>query len=275
MIAKLFSQEFISTRRTLLTTAGIMLAVILMGYAVAILRVPILDGFGLGAGIAGSIALTPVVLAVLVAHYWRSMYGAQGYFTMTLPVRGRTIFAAKVLYGIVVSFVAAALTVALLAIAAIALAVSKGAAPLDFIRELFTTLDPGLAWFVAVVLLLQLVFAVVAGAALMSIGAEGRFNHLGFGAPVIFTVVLYFVMQILGLAAMMFLPLGIRVGGPDAGTLVAQGMLPDFLAAVKSGGAAAAEPAVLGLGVFVVSLVLGIVLAWWGARSVDRRTSLR
>ncbi|MFF8819083.1 hypothetical protein ACF07D_13910 [Leucobacter sp. NPDC015123] len=275
MIAKLLSQEFITTRKTLLTTVGILLIVILMGYAIAILRVPVLDGLGLGAGIAGTIALTPVVLAVLVASYWRTMYGAQGYFTMTLPVRGRTIFAAKVLYGILVSFVAAALTAALLALAAVALAVSKGVAPADFIRELLTTVDPGLAWFVVVALLMQLVFAVIAGAALMSIGAEGRFNHLGFAAPVIFTVVLYFVMQLLGLAAMLFIPFGIRIGGPDAGTFVAQGMFQDFLAALKPGDPAGADPSVLGLGVLFVSLVLGVVLAWWGARSVDRRTSLR
>lgn len=275
MIAELMSQEFISTRKSLCTTVGIMLVVILMGYALAILRVPILDGLGLGAGIAGTIALTPVVLAVLAAHYWRTMYGAQGYFTMTIPVRGRTIFSAKVLYGIAASLAAAVVTVALLALAAIAFAVSKGVAPLDFLSEGLTVLDPGLAWFIAIVLTIQLVFWVIAGAALMSIGAEGRFNHLGFGAPVIGAVALYFVMQLLGLAAMLFVPLGIRIGGPDAGAFVAQGMFQDFLVALKPGDPAAAEPSVLGIGVFLVSLVAGVVFAWWGARSVDRRTSLR
>lgn len=272
MIATLFADEFRTTRKTILPSIGIMLAIIIAGYLVAALKLPIIGGIGMSVGIAASIALTPAVLALLVAHYWRTMYGAQGYFTMTIPVRGRTIFAAKVLYGFVAAAVALALTVGMLLLAGIAHSLSQGAGPLDFLREGFAFVEPRTVWLAAAGFLLFMAYTVVSGATAMSVGAESRFSHLGFGAPVIFMVILYFAMQLVGLAAMVFVPFGVRLTGPDAGSFVAEGMMRDLTAALAD---PSAEPGVLGLGIVPVFVLAAIALAWWGATSVDRRTSLR
>ena len=274
MIGTLFGQEFRTTKRTLLPAVGVMLLLILASYAIAALKVPFIAGFAFGLGIGVTIVFTPVVLAVLIANYWRTMYGAEGYFTMTLPVRGRAIYAGKVLHGLVVSLAALLITIGGLALAAIAFALMKGQGAFDFLREALTTIDPWMAWLIGGAIVLQLVFSVIGGATAMSVGAEARFNHLGFGAPVIGTIVLYFVMQIVNLAGLLFIPLGIRMTGPDAGSLVAEGMLTDFMAAIADP-AANATPSVLGLGVFIMPFVAAVLLWWWGARSVDRRTSLR
>ena len=272
MIATLYSQEFRTTRKAILPTIGIMLAVIVASLAVAALRVPILGELGLGLAIAGTLALTPVVLALLVAHYWRTMYGAQGYFTMTLPTRGRTIFAVKVLYGITAALVALVVSAGLLALAAMAFALSQGLGAFDFLREGLETLPPAVGWAVGAALVFLIVFAVIAGATAMSVGARGPFNHLGFGAPVLFMVVLYFAMQLLSLAAMLVIPLGVQLTGPEAGAVVGKSMLGEFVAAIKD---PAVEPSVLGLGMIPVYVIVMVVLAWWGARSVDKHTSLR
>ncbi|MBP6684116.1 MAG: hypothetical protein KA158_01735 [Leucobacter sp.] len=274
MIGTLFAQEFRTTKRTLLPAVGIMLLAIIAFFAIAALRVPFIGGLSFGLGIGVTLVFTLVVLAVLVANYWRTMYGAEGYFTMTLPVRGRAIYAAKVLHGLVVGLAALLITLGGLVLAAIAFALMKGQGAFGFLREALTTLDPQMAWFIGGALVLQLVFAVIAGATAMSVGAEARFNHLGFGAPVIGTIVLYFVMQIVNLAGLLFIPIGIRMTGPDVGSLVAEGMLTDFMAAVADP-AANSTPSVLGLGVVIMPLIAAALLAWWGARSVDRRTSLR
>ena len=276
MIGTLIGQEFRETRKSLLTTLGISLLVIASSFLVAALRLPVIGDIAFGLGVVVTVLLSPLALALLTASYWRTMYGREGYFTMTLPVRGRTIFWAKVLYAIAVSVVALVLTVLGIVAALAVFAITQGMEASAFLREGLDTLDPGIAWFIGVALVFQMIFFVIAGAALMSIGARGRFNHLGFGAPVIGAVILYFVMQFLSFLAMLFIPFGVRIGGPDAGTFVAEGMFADFVAALEPGDPAAqAQPSVLGLGVVVVAAVAAIVLAWAGARSVDRHTSLR
>lgn len=274
MIGTLLTHEYLSTRRSLFTAIGITLLVAAVSLASAALRVPLLGGIGFGVGVVLVLLLTPIALALLAEHYWRTMYGRQGYFTMTLPVRGRTLFTAKILYGLIVSFLALTLTLVGLVGVMITTSLSQGQPPLAALQSALDSAQTSLIWFVAGVLILQLVFSVIAGAAIMSIGAESRFNHLGFGAPVIGGVIVHFAMQILGLAAMLFIPFGLRVAGPDAGSFVAQGMLSEFVASLN-GTSQGSEPGTVGLGIVFVTLAAAVLLAWWGGRSVERRTSLR
>lgn len=277
MIGTLIAQDFRATRKSLFAVIGIALLVIVLSLTLTALRVPVIGGIGLVVGIIAAVALSLVVLGLLVESYWRTMYGAEGYFTMTIPVRGRTLFLAKVLYGLMVSIAAAALSAAGLVAAAVAFALSQGLEPFDFLRTGLGMVEPWMAWFAAAALLLQIIFLVVVGAGIMSVGAQGRYNHLGFGAPLLGAVIVYLVMQAVTFAAIMLIPVGIVMVGPDAGTLVARGMLPEFLAAVGGEPAAGngAPSQVLGLGFVFTSAVLLAVMGWWGARSVESHTSLR
>lgn len=277
MIGTLIAQDFRATRKSLFTVIGIALLVVVLSLTLTVLRVPVIGGIGLVVGIIAAVALSLVVLGLLVESYWRTMYGAEGYFTMTIPVRGRTLFLAKVLYALVVSIAAAALSAAGLVAAAVAFALSQGLEPFDFLRTGLGMVEPWMAWFAAAALLLQIIFLVVVGAGIMSVGAQGRYNHLGFGAPLLGAVIVYLVMQAVTFAAIMLIPVGIVMVGPDAGTLVARGMLTEFLAAVGGDSAAAggAPSQVLGLGFVFTSAALLAVMGWWGARSVESHTSLR
>ncbi len=274
MIGTLIAQERLSTSKRLLVSVGILLLIATVSLATAALRVPLLGGLGLGIGIIAVILVTPVALALLAENYWRTMYGQQGYFTMTIPVRGRELFTAKVLYALIVSMIALAITGAGLIGASAAVSISQGQPAFSVLRATIDTLQAPMVWFLGGAFVLQLVFTVIAGAAIMSIGAEGRYNSLGFGAPVIGGVIAYFAMQILGLISMLFVPLGIRLTGPDAGTFVAQGMLDDFMASLRQS-ETSAEVSTLGLGIVFVSVLGAVLLAWWGGRSVERHTSLR
>lgn len=279
MIATLFAQEFRATRRNLFMTVGPLLLVAVVSLTLFALNIPVIGPLGMGFGIVLIALVTPVVLGLLVENYWRTMYGRQGYFTMSLPVRGRTLFAAKVLYGFVAGALALIVTVLALLGAAVALAVSQGQEPFAVLRAGLDTMQPWQLWLGIVGALLQLTFFVVVGAGIMSVAAEARFNHLGFGAPVIGGVLTYLVMQVVTFAAIMFVPIGLVLTGPDAGAIVPQGMFDEIVSAIKRSGAPAAsagtDVSVLGLGFLFTSLAAIIVMAWWGSRSVERRTSLR
>lgn len=274
MIGKLIAHEAHSTRKTLLITVGILLLISALGVGLGVLDVPVLGVLGYVFGVILIVLITPVVLGLLAENYWRTMYGREGYFTMALPVRGRALFTAKVLFGVVATVVAFVLSALALLGISVVLSVAAGHPPLTFVRDTVSQVGASMVWFLVLMLLFQLMFAVVTGAAMMSIGAEGRFNHLGFGAPVLGYVLLYVAMQVLGLAAMLFVPLGIVLMGPDAGTIVAQGMLSDFIASLTDTTGNVA-PNVLGLGILPLGVVVAALFAWWGGRSVERHTSLR
>lgn len=277
MIGTLIAQDFRATRKSLFAVVGVTLLVVAVSLTLTALRVPVVGGIGLVVGIIAAVAITLVVLGLLVENYWRTMYGQEGYFTMTIPVRGRTLFFAKVVYGLIVAIVGAALSALGLVAAAIAFALSQGLEPFDFLRTGLGMVEPWMAWFAAAALLLQIVYLVVVGAGVMSVGAQARYNHLGFGAPLLGAVIVYLVMQVVTFAAIMFVPFGVVMVGPDAGSLVPRGMLDAFIAALGDDAATAngQPPSVLGLGFVFTSAALIVVMAWWGARSVERHTSLR
>ncbi|MBN9613701.1 MAG: hypothetical protein J0H64_09655 [Actinobacteria bacterium] len=274
MIGTLFAQELRTIWKRLAVTIGIVLLVAAVSLVMLALRMPFFGALGLGVAILSAVILAPVTLCLLAENYWRTMYGREGYFTMSIPAHGRSVFAAKVLYGLLVCYVALGITALLLLATVTAYAMSVGQQPTDVLHDFLTGLGPAVAWFLVVSIALQSTYTVIVGAGLMSLGAEARFNHLGFGAPVIGAVILYFATQLLGLAAMVLMPLGFTITGPDAGHFVGQGMLPDLIRALEHP-EAGNQPTVIGLGVFLVSIALSILFAWWGACSVERRTSLR
>lgn len=276
MIRTLFLQEFRITRKWLLTSVGITLLVAMAAFGLTLFNVPALQGFGLVLGAFAVGLITPLVMGILVVSYWRTMYGSEGYFTMILPVRGSTLYAVKVAYGVFVVLVSAVITV-LAALAGVLLFFqSLGGSPAEVfgaLGEVISVMGAGMVWLITISIITQLAFTVISGATIMSVGAEARFNHLGFGAPVIGAIIFYVVMQIVTFVSMLFIPLGIRVDGEALGPIVAQGMWHELVKSLTS--ASAEDPGIVGIGILPVCIVLAIVLAWWGARSVDRRTSLR
>ncbi|QIM15796.1 hypothetical protein G7067_04190 [Leucobacter insecticola] len=277
MIGTLIAQEWRATRKWLLATVGIALLAAAVSLVPGLMRVPILSEFGYVVAIIAIALITPTVLGLLVENYWRTMHGREGYFTMTLPVRGRTIFTAKVLYGALVALIGVVLTLAGVLGVSLVLITAQGGDVQAQAQAALAVFDGPMIWFLVCAVVVQALVAVMAGAAAMSVGATARFNHLGFGAPVLGIVFFYLALQFVDLLAMLFVPLGIRVDAAGGSEFVAQGTLDDFVQALGDLSAAAPEPqsVVIGLGMVFVNLAAVILLAWWGSRSVDRHISLR
>lgn len=235
--------------------------------------VPALAGLMRLASLVVIIAMPVVVMAQVAVEYWQSMYGQRGYLTMTVPVRGRVLFTAKALYACAMALVAGALDlaglVAWFAVLAHATGTTLGEvlAPL---RDALTVGGPGpaLATFFIVSSLVGLLTVIVEIGAVMSIGAQGRFNHLDIGAPLIGIVLLYVGNQVLALALTLLLPVSLDI---TTGDVVARMMLSQFLETFRTG----VQPTVIGMGSVVVGPLLAGVLAWWAVRAIERHTCLR
>lgn len=221
--------------------------------------------------IVALVAMPTATLVHVAVEYWQSMYGERGYLTQMVPVRGRTLFTAKVLYACLVGLVVSALSVAgMLAYIAISLR-TQGLSFSEALRPLLDMFDQtgtGLVVFLVMSPVVGILAMIVEVAAVMSIGAQSRFSHLGWAAPVVGFVALYFVNQVLGVAAFVLVPLSLDL---TTGGLEAQWMLPQFVEAVRTGG----EPSVVGLGSVFVGPLLAAALSLWAVRSLERHMALR
>lgn len=216
-------------------------------------------------------ALTPVACAIAaLADYWKTLYGQRGYFTMSLPVSGKVIFWAKNIRIMIECLLALALAVGGI------LAVASAAAWSDGISLAEYTAGPrsvaaGMPTFTVVTMIVVQVLVwlswLVQGSAVMSIGAEGRFNHMGFGAPIIGFVLLYIVNQVLSTVGTFFLPLSVTTDGHFSTEI----MWTSYLATRGTEG----QPNVIGIGSYVLVPLFALIMGLWASRSIEKHTSLR
>ena len=108
---------------------------------------------------------------------------------------------------------------------------------------------------------------VVQGCAAMSIGAEGRFNHMGFGAPIIGFVLLYIVNQVLSTVGTFFVPLSVTTDGHFSTEI----MWTSYQATLGTDG----HPNVIGIGSYVLVPLFALAMGLWASRSIEKHTSLR
>jgi len=270
MYAKLLAYEIRSRYRADARSFGAFIAVIAVAVGIVAAGLP-----GISASTAvlayALCALTPAACAIAaLADYWKTLYGQRGYFTMSLPISGKVIFWAKNTRIAIECLLALALAVG--GILAVASAAARGAG-----RSLAEyTAGPrsvvaGMPTFTVVIMIVVQVLVslswLVQGSAVMSIGAEGRFNHMGFGAPIIGFVLLYIVNQVLSTVGTFFLPLSVTTDGHFSTEI----MWTSYRATMGTEG----YPNVIGIGSYVLVPLFALVMGLWASRSIEKHTSLR
>ena len=270
MFTKLLAYEIRSRYRTDARSFGAFIAVIAVAAGIVAAGLP---------GISGSTAvlayalcaLTPVACAIAaLADYWKTLYGQRGYFTMSLPVSGKVIFWAKNTRIAIECLLALALAVVGILAVASAAAWSDGISLAEYTagpRSVVAGMPTSTVVIMIVVQVLVSLSWLVQGSAVMSIGAEGRFNHMGFGAPIIGFVLLYIVNQVLSTVGTFFLPLSVTTDGHFSTEI----MWTSYLATMGTEG----HPNVIGIGSYVLVPLFALAMGLWASRSIEKHTSLR
>ena len=271
MFTTLLMEEVRTQARRNAGVVGIIGAVAAGAMLMSLLEFPVLSSMLLVGAFVALVAMPAVVSVQAGIEYWTSMYGARGYLTMSLPVKGRSVFAAKTLYA-VIAVLASAAVATLLGIGWLAsYAYLLGTTLEQFlepVRQMISMVGTGVLTFYGLTVVEGIVVMIIEVAAVMSIGAQGRWNRLGFGAPAVGFIVLYAVNQIVALIATMLLPLSFDV---TSGRIVARMMLPQFIEAVQGG----QEPHLVGIGSVVAAPIMAAALAWWAVHAIERHTCLR
>lgn len=270
MFTKLLAYEIRSRYRADARSFGAFIAVIAVAAGIVAAGLP---------GISGSTAvlayalcaLTPVACAIAaLADYWKTLYGQRGYFTMSLPVSGKVIFWAKNTRIMIECLLALALAVGGILAVASAAAWSDGISLAEYTagpRSVVAGMPTSTVVIMIVVQVLVSLSWLVQGSAVMSIGAEGRFNHMGFGAPIIGFVLLYIVNQVLSTVGTFFLPLSVTTDGHFSTEI----MWTSYLATMGTEG----HPNVIGIGSYVLVPLFALAMGLWASRSIEKHTSLR
>ena len=270
MFTKLLAYEIRSRFRADARSFGAFIAVIAVAAGIVAAGLP---------GISGSTAvlayalcaLTPVACAIAaMADYWKTLYGQRGYFTMSLPISGKVIFWAKNTRIMIECLLALALAVGGIFAVASAAAWSDGISLAEYTAGPRSVVAGMPTSTVVLMIAAQLILAmswVVQGCAAMSIGAEGRFNHMGFGAPIIGFVLLYIVNQVLSTVGTFFVPLSVTTDGHFSTEI----MWTSYQATLGTDG----HPNVIGIGSYVLVPLFALAMGLWASRSIEKHTSLR
>ena len=270
MFTKLLAYEIRSRFRTDARSFGAFIAVIAVAAGIVAAGLP---------GISGSTAvlayalcaLTPVACAIAaMADYWKTLYGQRGYFTMSLPISGKVIFWTKNIRIMIECLLALALAVGGILAVASAAAWSDGISLAEYTAGPRSVVAGMPTLTVVIMIVVQVLVSLswlVQGSAVMSIGAEGRFNHMGFGAPIIGFVLLYIVNQVLSTVGTFFLPLSVTTDGHFSTEI----MWTSYLATRGTEG----QPNVIGIGSYILVPLFALVMGLWASRSIEKHTSLR
>ena len=270
MFTKLLAYEIRSRFRTDARSFGAFIVTIAVASGIVAAGLP---------GISGSTAvlayalcaLTPVACAIAaMADYWKTSYGQRGYFTMSLPVSGATIFWAKITRMVIECLLALVLAVGGILAVASAAAWSDGISLAEYTagpRSLVAGVPTTTVVIMIVVQVLVSLSWLVQGSAVMSIGAVGRFNHMGFGAPIIGFVLLYIVNQVLSTVGTFFLPLSVTTDGHFSTEI----MWTSYRATMGTEG----QPNVIGIGSYILVPLFALIMGLWASRSIEKHTSLR
>ena len=270
----LLKHEFLRTRNMLALVAGVAVLLALAGTLLAATGAPVLASVGLIAGLAAVFGLVPAAQLALAVAYWRSSYGRTGYLTQTLPVKGSTIYWAKMVWAWLVSLVGAALSIGIVLAAAPVAARGVGGEPgsvLTTLREAWAMLTavtgPGgvvavLAAMAVMVLIWPTQYFFAA-----SIGSQAPLNRMGVAGPVVVWLGLYVVTQVVTFGSFAAIPLAVGMTGDQLG-FVQFNLFEEMTAGVTT----SAE--VMPVGFLPALLLVTVICLVWSVRSWNRRVSL-
>lgn len=277
MITKIMKHDFLALRKPLGITVGLtLLTAILSAIAVSILRTPVGVTIFLLAFL-GMLAAYLVYSIILLVHYYRSMYGKTGYFTMSIPARPTELFWAKSLFNLLALclFTLVVFCGGLLLITSIFLEDTTGAA----LKSFFTTKE---TWQVAFLLLMTLLLSSISSVFfyqfIVTAGNRRPFlDRFGkIGGPILVAVLVYVGMQIIGFL-LMLLPGQLVFFAPDAPfiSLDWDGNLFTIIGPIDPSESNPVKPPSISIWWLLGTGVLTVVAGYLTALFIKKGTSLR
>ncbi|MGN0095205.1 MAG: hypothetical protein ACI38U_04000 [Corynebacterium sp.] len=273
----LFRYEWLRTRSMLAVVLGLAVLAILLCTALIAVDWTVFSTLAAGVGIMVVMGFTPVMQIVLAVDYWRSSYGASGYLTQTIPVKGSRIFTVKMLWAVVVTTVSLMVTVLLGCL--LWLGFSAGNEQVTGLGEMFRELrtavsDSGVPAWLMVSVLVGGYLATLTGPVQyyfsISLGKERWLQTLGAGGPVLVFFLLGMVSQVVALIGLFAIPVGIT-GDTSGWTLGGYSLLDEI---GRDPGTTSSYDSMMPLGFIPPMVILMLLCLWRTVYSWNRKVEL-
>lgn len=289
MFGKLVKHEFHATARIIPFIYLVTIFLALIHVITAKLNLGAVSKISLVLMVLMCFAQVAIAFVLVIWRYYKNLYSPEGYLTHTLPVLPSLLLWSKLLVG----FIWTALSYL------VGAAVFAGVMMADFVKskdqfdEVFTVYHAFLAqtgldkyetaiWiFVIGMMILSIVFLLTEAYFAITVGNLSKLHSLGIGGPVLVYFAEYIALQIVGVIAVMFIPLGMQMTQTAEGLmefkLVTQNMYSQLSTNFNAAGAAGAgtDSGLIGIAYYILIPFIMIGLLCWTARIITRHTSVK
>lgn len=282
MFGKLIKHEFRATRRLVPFIWLALLVMAILNLISGQIGVKWLSFTSMVFLVLLAIGQVIVTYVVIITRYYRSLYTDEGYLTHTLPAEAGSLLGSKVLTSFIWIILSIFASIMVFLVIMIYFAKANDSSILDIFNEIkafigFDNSDLVKAVVLGIVFicysilmqLSQMFFAI-------SFGSMARFQKLSIAGPIICYLILNFVLEIVIMAAMIFVPFGLEVQVDSISQMPIQGSMR-FVAKgmfhmIRN---PETQNIVFGLGGIILSLIAMAALYWGSYIIIKKKTSLR
>lgn len=285
MFGKLLKNEMIDTGKVLLIGAGVMLFLACIA-AFSGRTDPLMGSISLFLYFTGAYFVPIAGFLFVLNRYYRTMHGNEAYLTHMIPAPTHMQYDARFAAAFIALIVWVVTIFAGLLIALQGFFSITGQSVVDILGNISDTFSQvgvsgALVWAALILYgILYLMSFIAIGFFSVTVATNGSLSRFGVFGIVGVYLVTTFIYGLLNLAAMLFIPLGIRNPAALASTVtpfdslqfVPQGMWHDF---VRSLGGYEGAPEVIGLGTVLVTVLVLIFLVRYTKKQLSEHLRLQ
>lgn len=279
MITTLLKHEFIRTRGMLAAIVGIGTLLTAVATVMTATGWMVISHLGAALAFFAVSVLVPAIQVGLAFDFWFSSFRRTGYFTQTLPIKGSTIYWSKTLWGSLVTLAGLVVSGLLFALFWVAFGPNLTLSRNVFADagSLFALIPTWLTVSMAVFLLVSCLGWLVQLYFAATIGSNKALGRLSIGGPIIVYMVMYVAGQVIVLAGMFLIPLGLSVSSSGVEFIVApwfSDLATQFELTSDMNGQGMTGSGIVPLGFIPPLVLIFVVSIWWSVRNWNRKVAL-
>jgi len=263
MLGKLLKHEFKATARIIPIIFLTIIGLLITGTIFKTLRIDFFIGTNAMLLVLGGIICIGAVFIFSIMRYFKSMFGAEGYLTQTLPVSKGNLLASKMIVSLFWIICGYIFTILSIFGAVFVLGYE------DQFKAILDSIPPRFFVLIGVFILIQSILYISSIYFCITLANTHAFIKNNILMSIVWVFVTYTVLQIIELMGMMFIPISVNLSG-EGSIFVFKNMLSAFTSMGNTETLSA-----LGIGSAITDTICSIVFVLVTRWLLMRKTSVK